>query len=152
MSHRTSTLVVFGDSLSDNGNLFALTGFPLPPRWEGRSSNGPVYAEQLANFLHMNLDDRAFAGAEASDASPPVIVNPPAVVEVPVPVPGEATYIGRRYPWYTGGATAKAVTTAAAAPCTCLTKEYLQDGSVLFKDLCTKEAAILTVEEMRAKM
>src|ERR1700756_3920216 len=74
--HRSSTLVVFGDSLSDNGNLFALTGFPQPPAWEGRSSNGPVYAEQLANLLHVNLDDRAIAGAEASDASPPVIPVP----------------------------------------------------------------------------
>ena len=43
-------------------------------------------------------------------------------------------------------------TAVATAPCNCLTKEYLQDGSVLFKDLCTKEAAILTVEEMKAKM
>jgi phospholipase/lecithinase/hemolysin len=76
MSHRKSTLVVFGDSLSDNGNLFALTGFPLPPAFEGRSSNGPVYAEQLAALLHMNLDDRAFAGAEASNTSPPVITDP----------------------------------------------------------------------------
>jgi len=84
MQHRTSTLLVFGDSLSDNGNLFALTGFPMPPAWEGRSSNGPVYAEQLANFLHMHLDDRAFAGAEASDSSPPVIVNP--VTHQPLPI------------------------------------------------------------------
>ena len=27
------------------------------------------------------------------------------------------------------------------ATCTCLTKEYLEDGSVLFKDTCTKEMA-----------
>jgi phospholipase/lecithinase/hemolysin len=84
MSHRTSTLVVFGDSLSDNGNLFDLIGFPQPPAWEGRSSNGPVYAEQLASFLHMRLDDRAFAGAEASDLSPPLIVNP--VTGQPLPI------------------------------------------------------------------
>jgi phospholipase/lecithinase/hemolysin len=82
--HHRSTLVVFGDSLSDNGNLFALTGFPQPPAWEGRSSNGPVYAEQLAKLLHMNLDDRAFAGAEASDASPPVIVNPATGQPLPI--------------------------------------------------------------------
>jgi phospholipase/lecithinase/hemolysin len=73
---RKSTLVVFGDSLSDNGNLFDLIGFPQPPAWEGRVSNGPVYAEQLAKFLHLRLDDRAFAGAEASDASPPIVVDP----------------------------------------------------------------------------
>jgi len=79
MSHRSSrapTLVVFGDSLSDNGNLFRLIGQPQPPAWEGRSSNGPTYAEQLADLLHMRLDDRAFAGAEASDASPPLFTTP----------------------------------------------------------------------------
>ena len=78
MSHesRNSTLVVFGDSLSDNGNLFDLIGQPAPPAWEGRASNGPTYAEQLAKMLHMRLDDRAFAAAEASDASPPVLVDP----------------------------------------------------------------------------
>ena len=27
-------------------------------------------------------------------------------------------------------------------PCTCLSKEYTPDGRVLFKDLCTNEAAI----------
>jgi hypothetical protein len=77
MSHesRNSTLVVFGDSLSDNGNLFDLIGQPAPPAWEGRASNGPTYAEQLAKTLHMRLDDRAFAAAEASDASPPVLVD-----------------------------------------------------------------------------
>ena len=77
MSHesRNSTLVVFGDSLSDNGNLFDLIGFPKPPAWEGRASNGPTYAEQLAKMLHVRLDDRAFAAAEASDASLPVLVD-----------------------------------------------------------------------------
>jgi hypothetical protein len=29
-----------------------------------------------------------------------------------------------------------------AGPCTCLTKEYTPEGSVLFKDICTNEAAI----------
>ena len=56
MAHRTATLVVFGDSLSDNGNLFDLTGFPQPPAWEGRSSNGPVYAEQLATVASYTCD------------------------------------------------------------------------------------------------
>jgi hypothetical protein len=42
-------------------------------------------------------------------------------------------------------------TTTSPAPCTCLTKRYLQDGSVLFKDLCTKEEAMATPEELRAQ-
>ena len=32
--------------------------------------------------------------------------------------------------------------TRVAGPCTCLSKEYTEDGRVLFKDLCTNEAAI----------
>ncbi len=32
--------------------------------------------------------------------------------------------------------------TKAADPCTCLTKEYADDGRVLFKDVCTEESAI----------
>jgi phospholipase/lecithinase/hemolysin len=66
----TSQLVVFGDSLSDNGNLFNLIGQPLPPYWEGRFSNGPTYAEQLAELLDVPLQDLAFGDATASDASP----------------------------------------------------------------------------------
>ena len=45
-----SRLVVFGDSLSDNGNLFAASGGAQPPAafyWQGRFSNGPVFAELL---------------------------------------------------------------------------------------------------------
>jgi outer membrane lipase/esterase len=41
-------LVVFGDSLSDNGNLFAITGQPAsPPYFQGRFSSGPVWTELL---------------------------------------------------------------------------------------------------------
>jgi phospholipase/lecithinase/hemolysin len=71
-----SDLVVFGDSLSDNGNLFKQFGISLRFSWEGRASNGPVYAEQLAQLLGVQLDDQAFAGAEASDSSPPGLPLP----------------------------------------------------------------------------
>ncbi|GAA0869494.1 autotransporter domain-containing protein [Brevundimonas basaltis] len=41
-------LIVFGDSLSDNGNLFARSGQPTsPPYFQGRFSNGPVFTELL---------------------------------------------------------------------------------------------------------
>ncbi|HUR57995.1 MAG TPA: autotransporter domain-containing protein [Opitutaceae bacterium] len=41
----------FGDSLSDTGNLFALTlrTQPPPPYFNGRFSNGPVFVELLGN-------------------------------------------------------------------------------------------------------
>jgi hypothetical protein len=45
-----------------------------------------------------------------------------------------------------------AVATAATpAPCNCLTKQYLDDGSVLFQDICTKEAALATPDELKAQ-
>ncbi len=70
-----SRLVVFGDSLSDNGNLFKLTGSPQPPYWNGHFSNGPTYAEQLAQWLGVPLDDRAFGGAEATGNLPISLSN-----------------------------------------------------------------------------
>jgi phospholipase/lecithinase/hemolysin len=65
-----SDVVVFGDSLSDNGNLFAATGTPLPPFWEGRETDGRVWVEQLANALGHDPDsisDFAVIGATTSD-------------------------------------------------------------------------------------
>jgi phospholipase/lecithinase/hemolysin len=64
-----SGLYVFGDSLSDNGNLFALTGgaFPPAPYYQGRFSNGPVAAEVLANRLGLlpsQFHDMAIGGAQ----------------------------------------------------------------------------------------
>jgi outer membrane lipase/esterase len=70
--------VFFGDSLSDPGNLFAATGgqVPPPPYWEGRTSNGPVWAEHVADgFTAKGLPTRnyayAFATAVASNQTGP---------------------------------------------------------------------------------
>ena len=43
-----SSVVVYGDSLSDNGNLFAATGSPGSPYYNGRASNGLVAVGYLA--------------------------------------------------------------------------------------------------------
>ena len=37
------------------------------------------------------------------------------------------------------------VTTVQPGPCTCLTKNYTQEGLVVFQDLCTKEMASASV-------
>ncbi|HEX4140235.1 MAG TPA: SGNH/GDSL hydrolase family protein [Candidatus Methylacidiphilales bacterium] len=61
-----SSVIVYGDSLSDNGNLYALSGDtypPSPPYYDGRFSNGPVAVEQLAGDLGVPLYDFAVAGA-----------------------------------------------------------------------------------------
>lgn len=62
-----SEVVAFGDSLSDRGVFFALTGglYPQPPYWQGRFSDGPVSVEVLANGLGLgnHLIDYASGGA-----------------------------------------------------------------------------------------
>jgi phospholipase/lecithinase/hemolysin len=58
-----SSVVVYGDSLSDNGNLFAATGQPGVPYYQGRRSDGPVAVEQLAAVLGTPLLDFAWIGA-----------------------------------------------------------------------------------------
>ncbi len=57
------SIVAFGDSLSDNGNLFYYTGLPSAPYYEGRFSNGPVWVEYLADTLETPLENKAFGGA-----------------------------------------------------------------------------------------
>ena len=43
------------------------------------------------------------------------------------------------------------VASTPTAPCNCLTKTYLQDGSVQFTDICTKESALATPDQLRAQ-
>lgn len=45
-------LTIFGDSLSDSGNLFELTGFFPPfPYFEGQFTNGDIWVDYLTNDL-----------------------------------------------------------------------------------------------------
>jgi len=59
-------VVVFGDSLSDSGNVFTLDrGTYPPPPYKGRFSNGPVWVEYLVKSLGIsgNFCNYAFGGA-----------------------------------------------------------------------------------------
>lgn len=58
-----TSVVVYGDSLSDNGNFYAATGIPGYPYYNGRRSDGPVAVEQLASSLGAPLIDFAWIGA-----------------------------------------------------------------------------------------
>lgn len=49
------------------------------------------------------------------------------------------------------GPPVQAQTAQASAPCNCLNKKYLDDGSVVFWDACTKEEALATPEELKAQ-
>ena len=75
-------LVVFGDSLSDNGNLYLATGGSTPaspPYYQGRFSSGPVWTELLGfNAANFNGSvsgsiNYAFGGSrtDASTTPPP---------------------------------------------------------------------------------
>lgn len=65
-----TSLYVFGDSLSDPGNLFKLIGQPPPPYWNGRFSNGPIWAEQIAEPLGIapaHVTNVALGGSTTTD-------------------------------------------------------------------------------------
>ena len=75
-----SEIVVFGDSLSDNGNYVLVNDQPMPDPdlyWEGRFSNGPVWVEYLTDPDHFdtNLTDRALGGAQTGGLTPPGLVE-----------------------------------------------------------------------------
>lgn len=74
-------LVVFGDSLSDNGNLFLATGGATPaspPYFQGRFSSGPVFTERLgfnaSNFMGpvTGSINYAFGGARTDSQAAPL--------------------------------------------------------------------------------
>ncbi len=75
-----NALYVFGDSLSDAGNLAILTGGaePAAPYSNGRFSNGPIWAQDMATKLGLPAvtpsyaggTDYAVGGAESGSATP----------------------------------------------------------------------------------
>jgi phospholipase/lecithinase/hemolysin len=54
-------LVFFGDSITDNGNLYSKLKFipKSPPYYQGRFSNGPVWAEHLSNYFYQRYGVRS---------------------------------------------------------------------------------------------
>lgn len=72
-------LYAFGDSYCDVGNLFTATGntYPPAPYYMGRFSDGPIWLDHVAGFLHLPLTpsllggtDYAFGGAWATAPQP----------------------------------------------------------------------------------
>ena len=73
LTPRFTHIYVFGDSLSDTGNVYTLTfhTYPSPPYWSGRFSNGPVWVENLGNGYGLTIrpsliggTNYAYGGAE----------------------------------------------------------------------------------------
>lgn len=81
-------LVVFGDSLSDTGNLYLASGYPPPPYFQGRFSNGLLYDEQLNTLLGLDPllpslvggDNYAWGGARAIGDNPTPAGNIPGIM------------------------------------------------------------------------
>jgi phospholipase/lecithinase/hemolysin len=74
-------IYVFGDSFSDDGNVFKATGGfnpPSPPYFEGRFSNGPVWVEYLANKLGTTSTNFAYGGSSTG-------IGNAVVPELPLP-------------------------------------------------------------------
>jgi thermolabile hemolysin len=65
-TQKFDAIYVFGDSFSDDGNVFKYTGGftpPSPPYFQGRFSNGPVWVEYLANKLGTTSTNFAYGGS-----------------------------------------------------------------------------------------
>jgi phospholipase/lecithinase/hemolysin len=80
-----SNAYYFGDSLSDTGNIFSLTGGTVPasPYFNGRFSDGPVWVETLAAGLGLPAsstaslqggNNHAFGGARTTGGSIPSLL------------------------------------------------------------------------------
>src|SRR3569832_674500 len=74
-SDSINELYVFGDSLSDMGTVFRMTGGMYPPNptyYKGRYSNGRVWVEYLADRLKLPSDrvtNFAYGGATSGSSS-----------------------------------------------------------------------------------
>ncbi len=61
-AHAYSAMYVFGDSLSDSGNIGSLLGLPIAPYDNGYFSNGPVWVQYLAGNLGLPMTTPSFTG------------------------------------------------------------------------------------------
>lgn len=74
-SNSINELYVFGDSLSDMGTVFRMTGGMYPPHptyYQGRYSNGRVWVEYLADYLKLPSDrvtNFAYGGATTGSSN-----------------------------------------------------------------------------------
>jgi phospholipase/lecithinase/hemolysin len=67
---KITKLLVFGDSLSDPGNLNKLTqGAALPPRvfYKSRFANGPIWTDYVSQSLNWGMDNFAVGFAETKN-------------------------------------------------------------------------------------
>lgn len=92
-----SALHVFGDSLSDNGNAYALSGgiWPASPPYAEQFSDGPTAAEYLAGQLGVGLAPSVAGGTNyAVGGAMTGTLNYNYLVESPFTLPAALQYTG----------------------------------------------------------
>ncbi len=91
-----SNIVAFGDSLSDNGNIYALSPESCPAQtyYQGRFSNGLVWVDYLAesDFLDATLINNAYGGAETTGTTPPGLIEQVAAYTLVSTLPDNALF------------------------------------------------------------
>ncbi|NNG05972.1 MAG: autotransporter domain-containing protein [Inquilinus sp.] len=89
------TLYAFGDSLTDTGNLFALSGGAVPPApfyVGGAFSNGPIWIESFAPKLRLGIDfTEVFGGNYAIAGAYTGLFGNADGIPVPLPAPALGT-------------------------------------------------------------
>ncbi|KAF6824221.1 GDSL-like Lipase/Acylhydrolase [Colletotrichum plurivorum] len=112
-----SSLVVFGDSFSDNGNGSARVSngtWPSDKYYDGRFSNGVVWVEYVAGNLSIPLYDYAVGGATTSNELIQGFTGPQATIAVPSVVEQIVSFLGKTTP--KGASFSTSDTTAMATP------------------------------------
>ncbi|KZP29959.1 carbohydrate esterase family 16 protein [Athelia psychrophila] len=91
-------IVVFGDSYSDNGNgTYRISNgtWPADPAYDGgRFSNGPVWVEDIAGALNVELHDFAIGGSSSDNNLTQGLTGPNATIAVPSALDQLSTYLG----------------------------------------------------------
>lgn len=113
----------------------------------------PLYSPECKGPPRANPNPPAGGHGPIVVNPPPVIVAaPPIVVAAPPPVIARPQPVYAARPMQAQAPSTNANPKAASGePCNCLTKQYQQDGSVVFRDLCTHEAAMATQADLQAQ-
>ncbi|OHF04266.1 GDSL-like Lipase/Acylhydrolase [Colletotrichum orchidophilum] len=96
-----SSIVVFGDSFSDNGNGSARVSnntWPTDKYYNGRFSNGIVWAEYVAANLSLPLYDYAVGGATTSNDLVQGYTGADGTIAVPSVVDQVVSFLGKASP------------------------------------------------------
>ncbi|KAF9874187.1 GDSL-like Lipase/Acylhydrolase [Colletotrichum karsti] len=125
-----SSIVVFGDSFSDNGNGSARVSngsWPSDEYYNGRFSNGIVWSEYVAGSLSIPLYDYAVGGATTSNSLIQGYTGPKSSIAVPSVVDQSVSFLGKTTPQGEGFST-----TDSAAMATPLFVLFAGANDILF--------------------